>query len=32
VGRVSSEDAARQLADRLKTDEQLTTFVVRLDE
>ena len=32
VGRVSSEDAAQQLAGRLKTDEQLTTFVVRLDE
>jgi rare lipoprotein A len=32
VGRVSSEDAARQLADRLNTEEQLTTFVVRLDE
>jgi rare lipoprotein A len=32
VGRVSSEDAAQQLAGRLKTDQQLTTFVVRLDE
>lgn len=32
VGRVGSEDAARQLADRLSSDEQLTTFVVRLDE
>lgn len=32
VGRVPSEDAARQLADRLRSDEQLTTFVVRLDE
>lgn len=32
VGRLSSEDTAQQLADRLKTDEQLTTFVVRLDE
>ena len=32
VGRVSSEDAAQQLAERLKADEQLTTFVVRLDE
>jgi rare lipoprotein A len=32
VGRVASENAAQQLADRLKTDEQLTTFVVRLDE
>lgn len=32
VGRVASEDEARQLADRMKSDEQLTTFVVRLDE
>jgi rare lipoprotein A len=32
VGRESSEEAAQQLAERLKTDEQLTTFVVRLDE
>ena len=32
VGRVSSEDAAQQLAGQLNTDEQLTTFVVRLDE
>lgn len=32
VGRAASEDAARQLADRLHADEQLTTFVVRLDE
>ena len=32
VGRVPSEDAARQLADRLHSDEQLTTFVVRLDD
>jgi rare lipoprotein A len=32
VGHVTSEDAAQRLAGRLKTDEQLTTFVVRLDE
>jgi rare lipoprotein A len=32
VGRVASEGAAQQLADRLKMDEQMTTFVVRLDE
>jgi rare lipoprotein A len=32
VGRLASEEAAQQLADRLKADEQLTTFVVRLDE
>jgi peptidoglycan lytic transglycosylase len=32
VGREAGENAAQQLADRLKTDEQLTTFVVRLDE
>lgn len=32
VGRVASEDAARQLAERLHADEQMTTFVVRLDE
>lgn len=32
VGSVSSEDAAQQLAGQLNTDEQLTTFVVRLDE
>jgi peptidoglycan lytic transglycosylase len=32
VGRESSEEAVQQLAERLKTDEQLTTFVVRLDE
>jgi len=32
VGRVPSEDAARQLADQLRANEQLTTFVVRLDE
>lgn len=32
VGRMPSEEAARQLADRLHTEEQLTTFVVRLDE
>jgi rare lipoprotein A len=32
AGRLPTEDAARQLADRLASDEQLTTFVVRLDE
>jgi peptidoglycan lytic transglycosylase len=32
VGRVPSEEAARQLAAQLQTNEQLTTFVVRLDE
>ncbi|MGA8221462.1 MAG: septal ring lytic transglycosylase RlpA family protein [Candidatus Acidiferrales bacterium] len=32
VGRAPSEDAARQLADRLHAQEQMTTFVVRLDE
>ncbi len=32
VGRVPSEDAARQLADRLRAEEGFTPFVVRLDE
>jgi rare lipoprotein A len=32
VGRVPTEDAARQLADQLRTNEQLTTFVVRIDD
>ena len=32
VGRLPSEDAARQLADRLRENELLTTFVVRLDD
>jgi rare lipoprotein A len=32
VGRAPSEDAARQLAGRLQSDDQLTTFVVRLDD
>jgi rare lipoprotein A len=32
VGRLPSEFAARQLADQLHSREQLTTFVVRLDE
>jgi rare lipoprotein A len=32
VGRVASEDAARQLAIQLHSTEQFTTFVVRLDE
>jgi rare lipoprotein A len=31
VGRVSTEDAAKQLATQLQTNEQLTTFVVRVD-
>ena len=32
VGRLPSEDAARQLAGQLRASEQLTTFVVRLDD
>ena len=32
VGRLASEAAARTLADQLHADEQLVTFVVRLDE
>ncbi|HKV04987.1 MAG TPA: septal ring lytic transglycosylase RlpA family protein [Candidatus Acidoferrales bacterium] len=32
VGRVPTESAARQLADQLQSAEQLTTFVVRLDD
>jgi len=32
VGRLPSEDAARRLADQLASGEQLTTFVVRLDD
>lgn len=32
VGRVSTQEAAQQLADQLRADDQLTTFVVRLDE
>jgi rare lipoprotein A len=32
VGRLSSEDAARQLATQLHAQDQLTTFVVRLDD
>jgi rare lipoprotein A len=32
VGRLPSEEAARQLAGQLHNDEQFTTFVVRLDE
>jgi peptidoglycan lytic transglycosylase len=32
VGRLPSENAAQQLADQLHSAEQLTTFVVRLDE
>jgi rare lipoprotein A len=32
VGRVPTEEAARKLAERLQRDDQLSTFVVRLDE
>jgi len=32
VGRLPSEDAARRLGDQLQSSEQLTTFVVRLDD
>jgi cell division protein FtsN len=32
VGRLPTEDAARQLAGQLRSDEQLDTFVVRLDD
>lgn len=32
VGRLPTESGARQLADRLRSGEQLTTFVVRLDD
>ncbi len=32
VGRLPTEEATRQLADRLHNEEQFTTFVVRLDE
>jgi len=32
VGRLPTEDAARQLAGQLHASEQLTTFVVRLDD
>ena len=32
VGRLPSEDAARDLAQRLQQQEKLTTFVVRLDQ
>ena len=32
VGRIASEDAAQKLADQLHTSEQMTTFVVRLDD
>jgi rare lipoprotein A len=32
VGRLPTEAAARQLADQLRANEQLTTFVVRLDD
>jgi rare lipoprotein A len=32
VGRLPSQDAAQQLAGQLRANEQLTTFVVRLDE
>ena len=32
MGHVASEEAAQRLADQLKMDERLSTFVVRLDE
>jgi rare lipoprotein A len=32
VGRVPTENAAQQIADQLRSSEQLTTFVVRLDD
>jgi rare lipoprotein A len=32
VGRVATEELAHQLAEQLRSDEQLTTFVVRLDD
>jgi len=32
VGRLPSEDAANQLAGQLHDNENLTTFVVRLDD
>jgi rare lipoprotein A len=32
VGRLPTEAAAQQLADQLRANEQLTTFVVRLDD
>lgn len=32
VGRMSSADLARELADRIEREQQLTTFVVRLDD
>ena len=32
VGRLPSEDAAQKLADKLHNSEQMTTFVVRLDD
>jgi rare lipoprotein A len=32
IGRLPSEDAAQKLADKLHNAEQLTTFVVRLDD
>jgi rare lipoprotein A len=32
IGRLASEDAAQKLADKLHDAEQLTTFVVRLDD
>jgi cell division septation protein DedD len=32
VGRLPTEAAAQQLADQLRASEQLTTFVVRLDD
>lgn len=32
VGRMSSEDLARELADRIEREQQVATFVVRLDD
>jgi rare lipoprotein A len=32
VGRLTNEDAANQLADQLHENENLTTFVIRIDE
>jgi rare lipoprotein A len=32
VGRVANESAANRLADKLRTQESLTTYVLRLDE
>jgi hypothetical protein len=32
VGRTPSEELARELAERIQKEEQLTAFVVRLDD